>query len=146
MMLSCLLVVGPHLLTHPLVVKGYLWEICWLKGLFGLCPQAALPKLASQFFGAGFGFPWVAKSSARISEEDIKWSVDSQIIGNKPNRQKYIWHDQFFGRVSWGHKQNMPEVSYAFPCPGDVLGGRMGPPRLLRLVCLSVPFALEVLL
>jgi hypothetical protein len=27
------------------------------KGLFGLCPQEALLKLASQFFGAGFGRP-----------------------------------------------------------------------------------------
>jgi hypothetical protein len=27
------------------------------KGLFSLCPQAALPKLASQFFGAVFGRP-----------------------------------------------------------------------------------------
>jgi hypothetical protein len=57
-------------------------------GLFGLCPQAALPKLASQFFGAGFGRPWVAKILARISEGDTKWFIGSQITGNKPNRQK----------------------------------------------------------
>jgi hypothetical protein len=60
------------------------------KGLFGLCPQAALPKLASQFFGVGFGCPWVVKILVRISEGDIKWSIDSQIIGNNPNRQGYL--------------------------------------------------------
>jgi hypothetical protein len=64
MMLSCLLVAGPHLLAHPLVVKGIL-------------------------------------------------------VGDL-----------------------LVEVSYAFSCPGDVLGGRMGSARLLRLVCSSVLFAL----
>jgi hypothetical protein len=68
MMLSFLLVAGPHLLAHPLVVKGIL--------------------------------------------------VGDMLV----------------------------EVSYAFPCLGGVLGGMMGSPRLLRLVCLSVLFALEVLL
>jgi hypothetical protein len=69
-----------------------------------LCPQAALSKLASQFFGAEFDRPWLAKILARIGEGDIKWSIGSQTIGSKPNMQKDIWHDQFFDRVSWGHK------------------------------------------
>jgi hypothetical protein len=56
-----------------------------IKGLFGLCPQATLPKLASQFFGSEFSRPWVAKILVRISEGDIKWSIGNQIIGNKPN-------------------------------------------------------------
>jgi hypothetical protein len=41
------------------------------KGMFGLCPQAVLPKLASQFFGLRFGCQWVIKILARISEGDI---------------------------------------------------------------------------
>jgi hypothetical protein len=82
-----------------------------IQGLFGLCLQAALSKLASQFFGAGFGHLWIAKILARISEGDVKWSIGSQIIGNKPNRQKDIWHYQFFGRVSWGQKPNRPSVT-----------------------------------
>jgi hypothetical protein len=78
--------------------------------MFGLCPQATLPKLASQFFSAGFGRPWIVKILARIREGDIKWSIGSQIIGNKPNTQKDIWHDQYFDRVNWGHKPNRPKI------------------------------------
>jgi hypothetical protein len=59
-------------------------------------PTAALSKLASQFFGVGFSRLWVAKILTRISEGDIKWSINSQIIGNKPNKENDIWHDQFF--------------------------------------------------
>jgi hypothetical protein len=93
------------------------------KGMFGLRPQATLPKLASQFFGAGFGCPWIAKILARISEGNIKWSIGSQIIGNKPNMQKDIWHDQYFGRVNWGHKPNRPKI-YSNTDPDNKYGGR----------------------
>jgi hypothetical protein len=41
-----------------------------------LCPQATLPKLASQFFGAGFGRPWVVpkfwqESMKKISSDSL---------------------------------------------------------------------------
>jgi hypothetical protein len=39
--------------------------------MLGFCPQATLPKLGSQFFGAGFGRLWVVKILARISGGDI---------------------------------------------------------------------------
>jgi hypothetical protein len=80
-----------------------------IKGMFGLCPQAVLSKLSSQIFSLGFSCLWIAKILAKISKGDIKWSIGSQIIGNKPNRQKNIWHDQFFGRITWGHKPNSPK-------------------------------------
>jgi hypothetical protein len=72
-----------------------------------LCSQATLSKLASQFFGAGFGRPWVAKILTKISKGDMKWFIGS-LIGNKPNKQKDIWHDQYFSRINWGHKPNRP--------------------------------------
>jgi hypothetical protein len=41
--------------THAVAGEDATWRQS--RGMFGLCPQAALPKLASQFFGAGFGRP-----------------------------------------------------------------------------------------
>jgi hypothetical protein len=43
-----------------------------------MMPALALPKLASQFFGAGFGCQWFAKILARIYEDTTTSPIDSQ--------------------------------------------------------------------
>jgi hypothetical protein len=53
-------------------------------------PTLALPKLASQFFGAGFGRQWFVKILARICEDITTSPIGSQKIGNKPKKGKRI--------------------------------------------------------
>jgi hypothetical protein len=55
---------------------GYVW----------MMPTAALPKLASQFFGADFCRRGLAKILARICESSSSGPMGSQKIGNTPNK------------------------------------------------------------
>jgi hypothetical protein len=59
-----------------------------------MLPTIAQPKLASQFFGAGFGRQWFAKILVRICKDITTSPMGSQKIGNKPNKCKKIWYDQ----------------------------------------------------
>jgi hypothetical protein len=54
----------------------------------------ALPKLARQFFSAGFGRQWFAKILARTCHYTTTSPMSSQKIGNKPNKGEKIWYDQ----------------------------------------------------
>jgi hypothetical protein len=64
------------------------------SGPIWMMPTLALPKLASQNFGAGFGHHGLAKILARIYEGITTSPTGSHKIGNKPNKGKKIWYDQ----------------------------------------------------